>query len=106
MSSFLFPSTRSPIGYVSGERVLAGHGEVRKEFFFPAQSNLIHGRFGWRRVRSGNLELFLHEHTGVAEQAVLAYLSDGRRLRNENIRDLAGAQDQVRSRLLSLLLCL
>jgi hypothetical protein len=27
---------------------------------------------------------------------VLAYLSDGRRLRSENIRELAGVQDQVR----------
>jgi autophagy-related protein 11 len=26
---------------------------------------------------------------------VLAYLSDGRRLRTDNLRDLAGAQDQV-----------
>jgi len=31
----------------------------------------------------------------VDEEAVLAYLSDGRRLRNDNIRDLAGAEDQV-----------
>jgi hypothetical protein len=41
------------------------------------------------------LELFLHQQTGVDEEAVLAYLSDGRRLRNDNIRDLAGAEDQV-----------
>jgi len=45
--------------------------------------------------RSGSLELFLHHQTGVDEEAVLAYLSDGRRLRNDNIRDLAGAEDQV-----------
>lgn len=42
------------------------------------------------------MELFLHHETGVDEEAVLAYLSDGRRLRNDNIRDLAGAEDQVR----------
>ena len=46
--------------------------------------------------RTGSLELFLHQETGVDEEAVLAYLSDGRRLRNDNIRDLAGAEDQVR----------
>lgn len=34
------------------------------------------------------------------EDAILAYLSDGRRLRNDNIRELAGAQDQVRSALM------
>lgn len=44
--------------------------------------------------RSGSLELFLHQETGVDEDAIIAYLSDGRRLRNENIRDLAGAEDQ------------
>jgi autophagy-related protein 11 len=47
--------------------------------------------------RTGSLELFLHQETGVDEEAVLAYLSDGRRLRNDNIRDLAGAEDQVRA---------
>lgn len=45
--------------------------------------------------RTGSLELFLHQETGVDEEAILAYLSDGRRLRNDNIRELAGAQDQV-----------
>lgn len=45
--------------------------------------------------RLGSLETFLHEVTGVEEAAVLAYLSDGRRLRDENIRELAGAVDQV-----------
>ncbi|KDQ58454.1 hypothetical protein JAAARDRAFT_176412 [Jaapia argillacea MUCL 33604] len=44
--------------------------------------------------RTGSLERFLHQETGVEEDAVLAYLSDGRRLRNENVRELAGAQDQ------------
>lgn len=47
--------------------------------------------------RAGSLELFLHQQTGVEEEAIIAYLSDGRRLRNDNIRDLAGAQDQVRA---------
>lgn len=46
--------------------------------------------------RAGSLELFLHQQTGVDEEAIIAYLSDGRRLRNDSIRDLAGAQDQVR----------
>jgi len=47
--------------------------------------------------RAGSLELFLHQQTGVDEEAIIAYMSDGRRLRNDNIRDLAGAQDQVRA---------
>lgn len=47
--------------------------------------------------RQGSLEKFLREETGVEEEDILAYLPDGRRLRNENIRDLAGAEDQVRA---------
>ena len=46
--------------------------------------------------RAGSLEKFLQEESGVDEDAILAYLPDGRRLRNENVRDLAGAEDQVR----------
>jgi hypothetical protein len=46
-------------------------------------------------IRVGSLESFLHQETGVEQEAILAYLSDGRRLRNDNIRELAGAQDQV-----------
>ncbi|THH32812.1 hypothetical protein EUX98_g1391 [Antrodiella citrinella] len=33
--------------------------------------------------------------TGVAEEHILAYLSDGRRFNNESIRELAGVQDQT-----------
>ncbi|KAF8527616.1 hypothetical protein BU17DRAFT_39351, partial [Hysterangium stoloniferum] len=42
-----------------------------------------------------SLEYFLHQVTGVDEAAVLAYLSDGRRLRDENLRELAGSADQA-----------
>ncbi|TCD71903.1 oligomeric, coiled-coil, peripheral membrane protein [Steccherinum ochraceum] len=49
----------------------------------------------WDIERQGNLELFLQNETGVAEDCVLAYLSDGRRLHSENIRELAGVQDQT-----------
>ena len=42
------------------------------------------------------MEDFLHAHTGVDADAILAYLSDGRRLGNDNVRELAGAPDQVR----------
>lgn len=45
--------------------------------------------------RTGDLESFLCEHTGVDRNAVLAYLSDGRRLTNDNVRDIASAQDEV-----------
>ena len=47
--------------------------------------------------RHGTLERFLKEKTGVDEESILAYLPDGHRLRNENLRDLAGAETQVRS---------
>ena len=45
--------------------------------------------------RDGTLQQFLENVANVHQDAVLAYLSDGRRLTNENIRDLAGAQDDV-----------
>ena len=44
--------------------------------------------------RLDNLDRYLEEKTEVPEAAILAYLSDGRRLTN-NLRDLAGLQDQV-----------
>ncbi|KAK0203419.1 putative peripheral membrane protein [Desarmillaria ectypa] len=44
--------------------------------------------------RIGSIELFLQQETGVPQEAVLAYFSDGRRLTNANIRELAGAYDQ------------
>ncbi|KAH9023404.1 putative peripheral membrane protein [Lactarius hengduanensis] len=48
----------------------------------------------WDIERFGSLEAFLRKEIGIEEGAVLAYLSDGRRLRTDNVRDLAGAQDQ------------
>ncbi|KAI9458624.1 putative peripheral membrane protein [Lactarius psammicola] len=48
----------------------------------------------WDIERLGSLEAFLRKEIGIEEGAVLAYLSDGRRLRTDNVRDLAGAQDQ------------
>ncbi|KAI9507608.1 putative peripheral membrane protein [Russula earlei] len=48
----------------------------------------------WDIERLGNLETFLRREIGIDEGAVLAYLSDGRRLRTDNVRDLAGTQDQ------------
>lgn len=44
--------------------------------------------------------------TGVEETAVLAYLSDGRRLRDESIRELAGAVDQVIALIICVFVCL
>ena len=43
----------------------------------------------------GSLETFLRTEIGIDEGAVQAYLSDGRRLRTENVRDLDSVQDQV-----------
>lgn len=42
----------------------------------------------------------MQNETGVAEECILAYLSDGRRLLNDNIRELAGVQDEVRPQIL------
>ncbi|KAJ3516909.1 hypothetical protein NLJ89_g837 [Agrocybe chaxingu] len=43
---------------------------------------------------TGGLEIFLHQEIGIDQEAALAYLSDGRRLTNGNIRDLGSSQDQ------------
>ncbi|KAI0250611.1 putative peripheral membrane protein [Lactifluus subvellereus] len=48
----------------------------------------------WDIERLGSLEKFLQKEIGIEEGAVLAYLSDGRRLRTDNVRDLGGTQDQ------------
>ncbi|KAI0087342.1 hypothetical protein BDY19DRAFT_246729 [Irpex rosettiformis] len=56
---------------------------------FQADTNL------WDIERKGTLERFLSEETCVEEDDILAYLPDGRRLRNENVRDLAGVEDQT-----------
>ncbi|KAF8887526.1 hypothetical protein BD779DRAFT_1526741 [Infundibulicybe gibba] len=45
--------------------------------------------------RIGSLELFVFQEAGVEQDAVLAYLSDGRRLTNGNLRELAGSKDQT-----------
>ncbi|EGO03760.1 putative peripheral membrane protein [Serpula lacrymans var. lacrymans S7.3] len=45
--------------------------------------------------RLGSLENFLHQETGVDQEAILAYLSDGTRLRTANMRELVGAHDQT-----------
>ena len=47
--------------------------------------------------RLSSLEHWIQDEAGVPEDAILAYLSDGRRLFKENIRDLAGVEDQVRT---------
>ncbi|KAL0062038.1 oligomeric, coiled-coil, peripheral membrane protein [Marasmius tenuissimus] len=44
--------------------------------------------------RIGSLEQFIQQETGIEADAVLAYLTDGRRLMNNNLRDFAGSQDQ------------
>ncbi|CCM04884.1 uncharacterized protein FIBRA_07079 [Fibroporia radiculosa] len=46
-------------------------------------------------LRLGNIESFLEDKTGVLQDHILAYLSDGRRLRDDNIRELASVQDQT-----------
>lgn len=45
--------------------------------------------------RLENFENYLSERTGISPDAIFANLSDGRRLRHDNVRDLAGVEDQV-----------
>ncbi|KAJ2933973.1 hypothetical protein H1R20_g3142, partial [Candolleomyces eurysporus] len=45
--------------------------------------------------RTGSLEQFLHNEIGIDHDAVIAYMSNGARLTNANIRELAGSQDQT-----------
>ena len=47
--------------------------------------------------RSGSLEAFLRKEIGIEEDAALAYLSDGRKLRTDNLLNLAEVHDQVLS---------
>ncbi|KAN0130276.1 Autophagy-related protein 11 domain containing protein [Lactarius tabidus] len=44
---------------------------------------------------SESLEAFLRKETGIEEAAALAYLSDGRRLRTDNVSSLADVHDQT-----------
>ena len=46
--------------------------------------------------RLENLDHLIYEKTGVPPEAIWAYLADGRPLRSDNIRELAGLEDQVR----------
>ncbi|KAF7316529.1 ATG11 domain-containing protein [Mycena indigotica] len=55
------------------------------------------GRTGHRTIRTGSLELFIQQETGIDQQYILAYLPDGRRLTNANLRELSGSQTQVRN---------
>ncbi|KAI0654388.1 hypothetical protein C8Q70DRAFT_925844 [Cubamyces menziesii] len=49
----------------------------------------------WDLERLSDLDHYLSEKTGIPPEAIWAYLSDGRPLRNDNIRDLAGVEDQT-----------
>ncbi|KAI0760334.1 hypothetical protein C8Q74DRAFT_1372225 [Fomes fomentarius] len=49
----------------------------------------------WDLERVDSLEHFIYEKTGVPPEAVWAYLSDGRPLRLDNVRELAGLEDQT-----------
>ncbi|EIW55097.1 uncharacterized protein TRAVEDRAFT_172756 [Trametes versicolor FP-101664 SS1] len=49
----------------------------------------------WDLERLNDLDQFISEKTGIPHDAIWAYLSDGRPLRNDNIRDLAGVEDQT-----------
>ncbi|EKM77300.1 hypothetical protein AGABI1DRAFT_122058 [Agaricus bisporus var. burnettii JB137-S8] len=58
--------------------------------------NLFHTNATLRDIeRAGSLEIFVNQESGIEQDAILAYLSDGRRLTNSNVRDLAGAADQI-----------
>ncbi|EPT00582.1 hypothetical protein FOMPIDRAFT_152203 [Fomitopsis schrenkii] len=49
----------------------------------------------WDLEREVNLEQFLEEKAGLYQGDGLAYLSDGRRLTKDNVRDMAGVDDQT-----------
>jgi hypothetical protein len=70
------------------------HSRHTRNPHFHAEGRAEHTLFSFRL---GSLESFLRREIGIEESAALAYLSDGRRLRTDNVRDLAGAQDQVRA---------
>ena len=52
-------------------------------------------REAYVRESGSTLEKFVEENAGIHQDAVLAYLPDGRRLTNDNLRDLAGVPDNV-----------
>ncbi|KAH9836395.1 uncharacterized protein C8Q71DRAFT_762403 [Rhodofomes roseus] len=49
----------------------------------------------WDLEREVNLERLLEEKAGIYQGDGLAYLSDGRRLTKDNVRDIAGVEDQT-----------
>ncbi|KAI8976594.1 hypothetical protein BD414DRAFT_524466 [Trametes punicea] len=49
----------------------------------------------WDLEKLDDLDHFLSEKTGVPHDAIWAYLPDGRPLRGDNVRDLAGVEDQT-----------
>ncbi|KZT65321.1 putative peripheral membrane protein [Daedalea quercina L-15889] len=49
----------------------------------------------WDLEREANLEQLLEEKAGIYQGDGLAYLSDGRRLTKDNVRDMAGVEDQT-----------
>ncbi|KAI1794419.1 hypothetical protein LXA43DRAFT_1116792 [Ganoderma leucocontextum] len=49
----------------------------------------------WDLERLDDLDQFICEKTGVPPEAVWAYLSDGRPLKGDNVRELAGLEDQT-----------
>jgi len=76
-------------------RLVQVNAGVRDIERYVSEEYLIAGLI---RHRIGSLVLFLHQETGIDQDAVLAYLPDGRRLTNSNIRELTGSQNQVRTR--------
>ncbi|KAH9922465.1 uncharacterized protein B0H18DRAFT_1017593 [Fomitopsis serialis] len=49
----------------------------------------------WDLEREVNLERLLEEKAGIHQGDGLAYLADGRRLTKDNVRDIAGVEDQM-----------
>ncbi|EJF59536.1 hypothetical protein DICSQDRAFT_156224 [Dichomitus squalens LYAD-421 SS1] len=49
----------------------------------------------WDLERLDSLDHFIYEKTGVPPEAIWAYLSDGRPLKADNVRELAGLEDQT-----------
>ena len=68
-----------------------GTGSVRSQLKRPISCSTCVDTF----YSEGNLERALQQKTGISEDAIIAYLPDGRRLTTDNVRELAGAAEDV-----------
>ncbi|CAK5282862.1 unnamed protein product [Mycena citricolor] len=69
--------------------------EIMLQICRAEDGSIIQTNAGVRDIeRIGSVELFIHQETGIDQDAVIAYLPDGKRLTNSNLRELNGSQTQ------------